>query len=148
MKILVAIVLALLNSTIAYTNVLGRDLEEVKTSHRRPANVEQQRPQFQANGTPYTDEQLAESNKTRYNATGKQQVSRYVESWRSPLQRYENNPGVYGTGYLGPLPNGPVDGPFCPPGFDCFYNFPDYSYRWQSLGWHTGSPSYYRGFRK
>ena len=79
-------------------------------------------PPLQPNGTYYTDEQLAESNKTRYNASGKQQVQRHVESWRSPLQRYENQPGVYSSGYLGPLPQGPVNGPYCPPGFNCWYD--------------------------
>lgn len=83
-------------------------------------------PPLQPNGSYYTDKQLAESNKTRYNASGKQQIQRHVTSWRSPLQRYRNQPGVYSSGYLGPLPQGPVDGPYCPEGFNCFYDLREY----------------------
>jgi hypothetical protein len=80
------------------------------------------KPPLQPNGSYYTDEQLRQSNMTRYNASGKQQVQRHVEAWRSPLQRFDGDeqPGVFGTGYLGPLPNGPTDGPYCPPGHNCF----------------------------
>lgn len=85
----------------------------------RAQAMEDARPLY-PNGTPWSDEQLAESNKTRYNASGKQQVQRRVEGWRSPLNVYANEPGVYSSGYLGPVPNGPVGGPYCPPGYNCF----------------------------
>ena len=91
---------------------------------QRTIIVVQQPRHIYPNGTPYTDEQLAESNKTRYNESGKQQVARHVKSWRSPLQRYENKPGVYMSGFLGPVPEGPIGGPYCPPGFNCFYHYP------------------------
>jgi len=80
------------------------------------------RPPLQPNGSYYTDEQIAASNRTTYNRSGKQQTSRYVEAWRSPLQRFDGDeqPGVYSSGYLGPLPQGPTDGPYCPPGYNCW----------------------------
>jgi hypothetical protein len=126
----------------------GHNLQSARDARIRAKTqiMEGARP-FYYNGTPYTDEQLAESNKTRYNASGKQQVQRHVTSWRSPLQRHENQPGTYSTGYLGPLPNGPIDGPYCPTGFDCFYHYPDDPYRRQPIRRRDDSSSYYRRFR-
>ena len=49
-----------------------------------------------------------------------QQVQRQVCGWRH--QALEMPPGVYGSYWLGPLPQGPTYGPRCPPGFDCSYD--------------------------
>ena len=49
-----------------------------------------------------------------------QQVQRQVCGWRH--QALEMPPGVYGSYWLGPLPQGPTYGPYCPPGFDCSYD--------------------------
>jgi hypothetical protein len=48
------------------------------------------------------------------------QVQRQVCGWRT--KGLEFPAGVYGSYWLGPLPQGPTYGPRCPPGFDCSYD--------------------------
>jgi hypothetical protein len=55
-----------------------------------------------------------------YTQAGRQ-VQRQVCSWQT--RALDMPPGVYGSYFLGPLPQGPVGGPYCPPGFDCSLDF-------------------------
>ena len=75
-----------------------------------------------------------------------QQVSRQVCGWQT--QALEIAPGVYGSYWLGELPEGPTNGPRCPPGFDCSYDIGNPRTRvtvnpqGQDAGWHFNEQNF------